>query len=440
MKRYFIFILLASLLFVSCKSKEPEAITDTESITPIVTDIVEPKDPFEKDEAIALIKQKDDRIDDNYANWLYDNEKESLFSVLEDTNEYNDRIWYEKTGSSFQVLKHLSGSSEDENVYVKDIVGNTAHLGFAGDVSFAPDYSHAIAYANGGLDNAFPGDIQNAMTTPDIFMVNNEFCYSDRGAPQPGKTYTFRAPPERVNWLFEMGVDIVSLANNHAFDYGADAFYDTLQTLDNANMPYIGGGYNLEDAKKCSYFIIGGMKIAYISATEIEGVGTIFSKGATEDSPGLLRFNDPSNLCDSIKYAKENSDFVIVLPHWGTERIQPIQEHEHYMAEILAEAGADVIIGGHPHVIQGVERINETPVFYSLGNFSFNDRITDSCILYLDINIDGIQSARFLPCIEKAGQTILVNKGSESYQRIIGEFNEYSAQGVTVDDDGFCYY
>lgn len=450
MKRIIPFLLCVSLFLMACKNQDNASAITVQESTPTIQEEEAPKDPYEKNKAISLIMSFDEDIDTDFATALYDSYKEALFNVIKSASEtnYDKKLWYEQTGKSIHVLRdELSGILTDEALMKENKIhlmetssSDKVHLGFAGDVSLAPDYSHAQAYESGGIDYAFPGDIQKAMKEPDIFMVNNEFCYSNRGAPQPGKTYTFRSPPERVNWLFEMGVDTVSLANNHAFDYGQEAFDDTLKTLEDANMPYFGGGHNIKDAAKPTYFIANGIKIAYLSATEIEGTGVIFSKEATEENGGLLRFNDPTILCESIKEAKANSDFVIVIPHWGTERIQELQEHEQYMGKILADAGADVIIGGHPHVIQGVEYYNDIPIFYSLGNFFFNDRIMDSCILYLNISIDGIESAQFLPCIEASGQTIMVDKGSDSYNRIIDEFNRYSASGITVDEDGMVMY
>ena len=115
-------------------------------------------------------------------------------------------------------------------------------------------------------------------------MINNEFPYSSRGIPTEGKQFTFRARPESASILEEMGVDIVSLANNHAYDYGEDAFLDTLDTLAGIGMPYVGAGRNLEEASKPVYFIAGDIKIAIVSATQIERLDNPDTKGATDDS------------------------------------------------------------------------------------------------------------------------------------------------------------
>ncbi len=100
-------------------------------------------------------------------------------------------------------------------------------------------------------------------------MVNNEFPYSSRGTPLAGKQYTFRADPSTAEWLTEMGADIVSLANNHCFDYGEEALLDTLDTLDSIGMIHVGAGHNLDEASEPAVFECGGMKIAILNATMI---------------------------------------------------------------------------------------------------------------------------------------------------------------------------
>lgn len=104
----------------------------------------------------------------------------------------------------------------------------------------------------------------------DIFYLNHEYCISDRGEPLEGKLYTFRAKPERMGLLKEMGTDLVSLANNHIYDYGRDAMMDTVDLLDQAGIPYVGGGRNSEEARRPVYFVVNGMKIGFVAATNAE--------------------------------------------------------------------------------------------------------------------------------------------------------------------------
>ena len=116
-------------------------------------------------------------------------------------------------------------------------------------------------------------------------MVNNEFPYTDRGTPTPGKKFTFRAKPEYASYLTDMGTDVVSLANNHAYDYGEVSLTDSIDTLNRIGMPFVGAGRNLEEAVKPVYFIANDKRIAFISATQIERTDNPDTKEATLDSP-----------------------------------------------------------------------------------------------------------------------------------------------------------
>ena len=133
---------------------------------------------------------------------------------------------------------------------------------------------------------------------------------------------SFRSRPENVKLLHEMGVTLVSLANNHAFDYGEDAFLDTLDILSQANVPYVGAGRNLDEAMKPYYTTIHNRTIAIVAATQIERVETPDTKGATEVTAGTFRCFTKAEfdrLCTVVEEAKQNAEYVIVYIHWGTE-------------------------------------------------------------------------------------------------------------------------
>ena len=173
--------------------------------------------------------------------------------------------------------------------------------------------------------------------------------------------------------LQQLGADIVSLANNHVYDYGEEALLDTMDTLEQAQIPYVGAGRNLEEAEKIVYFIANGRKIAIVAATQIERSYS-YTKEATKDSPGVLKTLKPDKFTEVIREAKSNSDIVIVYPHWGTEGNHSYGADQKELAEAFVSAGADVIIGGHTHCLQGVAYIEDVPVLYSLGNFWFNNK------------------------------------------------------------------
>lgn len=309
-------------------------------------------------------------------------------------------------------------------------------FGFAGDILFDDEYAMMANLLRRGvsIENGISEPLLAQMHDVDIMMVNNEFSYTNRGTPTEGKTYTFRADTSMVSYLNDMGVDIVSLANNHVYDFGETGLLDTLDTLEQAEMPYVGAGRNLEEAAAPVYFISGDVKVAMVSATQIERLDNPDTKEAGENSPGVFRCWNPEKLYEVVAAAEENSDFVIVYIHWGTENVAEPDWAQLAQAEGLAQAGADLIIGDHPHCLQGIQYYGDVPVFYSLGNFWFNSKTLDTGMVKVDISKDGIESLQFVPAIQSDCRTDLAY-GSDK-ERILTELNSIS-YGITIDGDGF---
>ncbi len=271
------------------------------------------------------------------------------------------------------------------------------------------------------------------MRGADIMLVNNEFTFSNRGQALD-KLYTFRASPARVSIYQELGVDIVSLANNHAYDYGAEAFLDTIETLFNADILYIGGGKNMAEAMRPYYFIVNGRKISYVAATRAEKY--IITPETGENTPGILRTYDSELFLQTIREARQNSDYVIAYVHWGTEDSNQIENIQKTMGYEYINAGADIVIGAHAHVLQGIEFYQGKPIIYNLGNFIFNAITTDTGMLKIHIKNDGVLSYEFLPCIQKDCYTETV-EGSEK-ERILNFMQDISFS-VTFDKNGYFY-
>lgn len=335
-----------------------------------------------------------------------------------------------------EILKDEE-AMEKENIYaLPNRKEGVVSLGFIGDILFDDEYAVMANLLNRGvtIENGISEELLVQMQDVDILMANNEFPYTDRGVPTEGKTYTFRADTKTVGYLEDMGVDVVSLANNHSYDFGETGLLDTLTTLEEVGMPYVGAGRNLEEAIKPIYFISGDIKIAIVSATQIERLDNPDTKGATENSPGVFRCWNPEKLYEVVKEARNNSDFVVVYIHWGTENVAEPDWAQLEQAEGLAQAGADLIVGGHSHCLQGIQYYGEVPVIYSLGNFWFNSKTVDTCFFKVNITKDGIESVQFVPAIQKNCRTDLVY-GTEK-ERIISYMEEIS-YGVTLDDEGY---
>ncbi|MBQ2934608.1 MAG: CapA family protein [Lachnospiraceae bacterium] len=340
-------------------------------------------------------------------------------------------------GTRYGALLADEEAMREGNIYaMPNRKEGVVSLGFVGDILFDDEYAVMANLLNRGvtIENGISEELLAQMQGVDILMANNEFAYTDRGTPTEGKTYTFRADTESVGYLKDMGVDIVSLANNHCYDFGETGLLDTLTTLEEAKVPYVGAGRNLEEAARPVYFISGDIKIAIVSATQIERLDYPDTKGATDSSPGVFRCWNPEKLYEVVTEAKENSDFVIVFIHWGTENVAEPDWAQLEQAPKLAEAGADLVIGAHPHCLQGIQYYGDVPVVYSLGNFWFNSKTVDTCLFKVNITKDGLESMQFIPAIQKDSRTDLAY-GSES-QRIIS-YMESISYGATIDSQGF---
>ena len=307
---------------------------------------------------------------------------------------------------------------------------------FVGDIIFETGQNpwSSIAYSD-GIRACFDDATWETLTGADFLVVNNEFPYTDRGTPTAGKTFTFRCPPWTAQWLGEMGTDIAALANNHVYDYGEEGALDTFDTLDEEGSPYLGAGRNTEDAEQTAYCIANGMTVAILNATEIERYENPDTREAGEDSPGVFRMLDTTRLCEKIREAKEKADLVIVYTHWGTEKMPAQDWSQTTKAQELAEAGADLIVGSHPHVLQNIEYVDGVPVFYSLGNYFFGAAARDTGVLRVTVNTKepSISSLQFIPMLQYRGVSTM--EGPEK-QRVLDEMQSVSP-GVVIDENGY---
>lgn len=306
---------------------------------------------------------------------------------------------------------------------------------FAGDILFDDSYAMMGAMRQrGSIRACFSEETLQEMEHADIFMVNNEFTYTDRGTPTPGKQFTFRAKPEHAALLHELGVDIVSLANNHSYDYGEISLLDSLVTLEGIGMPYVGAGRNLAEASETVYFQAGNQKIAFISATQIERQPSPDTKGATENAPGVFRCLTETEIFDKIAEAKTKSDFVTVYIHWGTEKTDQLDWAQPGMAKSLAEAGVDLIIGDHPHVLQPIANVSGVPVIYSVGNYWFNSSTINTCLVKVTVKDGEMQSFQFLPALQSGCYTKLLS-GAEK-EAVLNYMRSISGT-VIIDAEGY---
>lgn len=346
----------------------------------------------------------------------------------EDTEEKQD-VGYENTTETYAAGRKWYETAED----------GKSVLAFAGDILFDDEYSIManMKRRTNGIYDTISADLLAEMTEADILMLNNEFTYTNRGEPTPEKQFTFRAEPETADILLEMGVDIVSLANNHAYDYGEISLLDSLDTLAAREIPYVGAGRDIAEASRPFFFETKDTKIGIIAATQIERLDNPDTKEAAENSAGVFRCWDGTELYRVTQEASQQCDFLVVFVHWGSENTTEIDWAQKDQARQLVQAGADLIIGNHSHCLQEIEVIEGVPVFYSLGNFLFNSKTLDTCLVKAEVSEGKLSGLQFIPAIQKDCRTELLT-GSEK-QRVITYMQSLST-GITIDADGYISY
>ena len=363
-----------------------------------------------------------------------------IFRIVEknDKTEIPDAVLSSAQSQEISVIPFpgkepiTSQTVEDVQETMEDAVMTMA---FAGDVMFDDSYSIMNYYRSvgGEITKCFDETLLDYMKQADLFMVNNECTFTNRGTPTEGKTYTFRSDPQNAKILQDMGVDLVSLANNHAYDYGEISILDTMDTLTGSGIEYVGAGTTLDEAKTPFYYEIEGTKVAIVAATQIERMPNPDTKGATQNSPGVFRCFEPELLCEVIKTAKENSDFVIVYVHWGAENTTEIDWAQRDQAILFEEAGADLIVGDHPHCLQGITYINDTPVIYSLGNFWFNSKTVDTGLLQIAVKGNSLEQIQFIPCRQQSCRTLLLS--GQDRDHVLSQLRTLSPE-VMIDENG----
>lgn len=382
--------------------------------------------------------------ENDVADWLFEQyaelQLEKLTVAAEDSNLTEAEI-YEALGESVYVVRDRylgyltdEATAKSHQIYFCEgqIEGNI-EIAVAGDLCLAEDGFVLDHYDTvGSLEKCISPEILDILNQSDLFYVNHEYCISDRGTPLSGKYYTFRAKPERMELLKQMGTDIVSLANNHVFDYGEEALYDTADLLEQADIPYVGGGRNIEEAKRPIYYIIDGIKIGFVAASNGERIK--YTPQATESTPGILRAYDTAEYNEVIKQAAQECDYLIAYIHWGTEDSNYLNADQQRWGREFLASGADIVIGGHPHVLQGIEYVDGKPIIYSLGDFWFNHETKYTGVLKLQIAQSGLEEMSFVPCLQTGFTTQYISERDK--QQELYNFLEDLSIGVEIDENG----
>jgi len=268
-------------------------------------------------------------------------------------------------------------------------------LAFGGDVHF-----------EGALDSRLSTDPEHALApiapvlrSADIAVVNLETAVTNGGSPT-AKEFTFRAPATAFAALRGAEVDVASMANNHGLDYGLDGLRDSLAAAKRYRFPLIGIG--LDDAQAYRPFrrTVNGQRIAVIGATQVLDDELISAWTAGPGKPGLASAKNVPRLLRAVRAARKTSDTVVVFLHWGVELEQCPSADQRQLAKQLVAAGADVVVGGHAHRVQGAGRLGRAVVGYGLGNFAWygtSELSTQTGVLLVTVDGRRVVSYRWAP-------------------------------------------
>lgn len=276
-----------------------------------------------------------------------------------------------------------------------------------GDVNLDPDYIPALGV--NGYDYAWAG-LEGLFNEDDLTVINLECAATDTPNPQP-KEFVFRCPTESLASLLPAGVEVANMGNNHSGDHGPAGFVDGRANLVAAGVAPVGAGSNLEEAGAPALFELKGWRVAVLG---FGGVYPTTAWFATDDAPGMRNGDDIPSMVEAVTAADAIADIVVVSVHWGVELDTEPRPEDVERARAMIDAGADVIFGHHAHRLQPHEIVDDSAVFWGLGNFvwpRFSTAGSTTGVARAVIHPDGVVEACLIPAfIENSGQPVLTGE------------------------------
>jgi poly-gamma-glutamate capsule biosynthesis protein CapA/YwtB (metallophosphatase superfamily) len=295
------------------------------------------------------------------------------------------------TSCSTQPIAEQKGKGEAD----QSIQSASKHLVIAAVGDIMLDGSAREIMQEQGYDYAFD-KMRPWLQKADIAFGNLEGPLTDRGEPATDKKYLFRSPPAKVaEALKGAGFDIVSLANNHSLDYGSVGLADTIAALDKVGVHHVGAGENLAMARQAAILQRNGLKVAFLaySLTFPEEFW------ATANRAGTV-FGYREIVEGDIRAAKQKADIVVASFHWGQESKTELRPYQVALGHAAINAGASLVIGHHPHILQSVERYKDGVILYSMGNFAFGSYSPNakvSALAEIEFNGNKLTQVRLQP-------------------------------------------
>ncbi len=265
---------------------------------------------------------------------------------------------------------------------------------FAGDVMLSRGVAGEVVRRGG--DYAFPFRLIASTTAPASFFLGNLEGPLSEGGKDMGNPYSFRAAPRFVEGLLFAGFDAVTLANNHIFDWGREALRDTVGILHNADIHTVGAGRNEEEANAPLIVDLPGARVAFVGYTNLNPK----SYEAQGDRAGTSN-SDAEVLLAAVRRLHREADVVVVTVHWGQEYRTRATDAQRAFGEQLIDAGADLVVGHHPHVVEELQQYHGGWIAYSLGNFVFDQTFSEEtnrgAMLHVNVWRHAIDSVRLAP-------------------------------------------
>ncbi|WP_426244676.1 CapA family protein [Nocardioides sp. LHG3406-4] len=254
-----------------------------------------------------------------------------------------------------------------------------------------------------------------SLAAADLAIVNLETSVGAGGRPEPGKRYPFQAPPAAFTALAEAGIDVATMANNHALDFGREPLPGTFAAIEDARaadppLAVVGIGRDARQAFRPARTEVGGSIVATIGATVADADPTADPTGAwaaTADSPGTADAIDPARLLRAVKRADRSADVVVVYMHWGVQGDRCPSDAQRSLAADLVETGADIVVGSHTHRLQGDGRLGRGYVAYGLGNYAWYTQSSEAT------SVTGVLTLTVQPAPSPAGRARVTDAGWE---------------------------
>lgn len=272
-------------------------------------------------------------------------------------------------GQIYEDREYVSGVDQENLALVasQEVLlakkSSSVVLGFVGDIMLDREVEDVVLSIGKG-DFKFVFDrAEEKLNKLDLLSGNLEGPISDKGRDL-GSLYSFRMNPEASSGLIYAGFDVLSMANNHAGDWGEDAIIDSISRLKDSGIETVGAGFSEEEAYQPTIVEVGELKIALLSFTESTGI----YRGSN------VALATEAKVRENVASLKEvhPADFIVVYFHFGDEYQKEPNERQKKLSRMAVDAGARLVVGSHPHVTQGMEKYKEGFIFYSLGNFVFD--------------------------------------------------------------------